>query len=691
MLAVDLDHKQRIDRLLDRAQRRAIINTPTRPSREEDNVFRRTKTLPGATRRRPAANEYLHWDWKGVFEWSARCDEIRMIAGFQDWKGIPLNWLKTLSTAELEELLRVRTLLHCYYGGPSCEDLEPLAPTQPGSSKKLRMLEWSVLKMTLRLLQPFSSQGSVLPKNSSREKPRTSESTSLVSPLNKQTLLAKANYNVYTLRHSPKDSDIYDNFERPHLPNYDWKGDSHDEELLEFNQILHAKLQKLTSRKGLGEVLKLICMDLLNSTIPPNIHAYNLLLVRLCQLKEERLVWIVLDSMDETHVRPNEVTHATLLRYFTTTNDRFAFCCYLDKMSGRRRGLAVADPSLKIHPLVARQFRHFGIRPRRTAVLARKNQEVYSSLLVGMLHFFKPRDAMYWYRAMINEGWRPTAEILIHILSSCCAGLDWEGGVAVWEQFRQEGIQLTSVAYEWMLRLCRNCGREDIFLEVLGEGIRHGALTSNILEVPSDVLLGDVDVLLEKAGNHKRSRGFLDRISVEMRDPLLEFEKAEGRHLIANALQNGAEQRSAARDRLNSLSRLAVQFAALKKARETIRTELQQLSTDIALTTAEIFREVTVPVHLKLRYNVSRTFVEPTEDISMTLVSNAYRRYQRNTVPAGGKYEWEPPEMAKPRPEKGAPTDAHSSKALVNTLDLSWFPQIPTPDPVDEPLAAAVG
>ena len=438
--------------------------------------------------------------WLDVFDWAREQHKLREASGFQDWKGPPLSLLQSLSRAQLVELLSNERLLRRFYGGPDCNSLVDEQTRYPLSMKKTRTLEWSVAKMVLKLLT-YCSKNSLEPRENSD--PPTN---SLLGEFSKdgETIQSKLDHTRERLRalHAERRSDpYYEHFEPPQVPNYD---DTAIEEILyeqtrEMNESLQRLLDLMKEETSLSDLMSKICYNLLTAQTPPNTHTYNMLLVRFCVLEKEGLVRAVLTSMRESHVRPNEITHATLLRHFTATGNRIGFIEYWRRMEGTHGGLALANPDQYIHPVVKERYLIFGRHYHKAAEKGRMNGQVYESLIVGTLQFFGGQTAMHYYRNMINEGWSPSLGIWLAILQDCCHRVDWTVGTAVLEQLAKTAESINTLTYEWMLRLCQCCGQQEYFDQILCNGVHCGALPASMLDLPDHAKAEDVAFLVERA------------------------------------------------------------------------------------------------------------------------------------------------------------------------------------------------
>ena len=447
--------------------------------------------------------------WLDVFDWAREQHRLREASGFQDWKGPPLSLLQSLSRAELRELLLNEGLLRRFYGGPDCNSLvDDEQSRHPFSLKKKKTLEWSVANMVLRLLM-YCTQTHLDPgKNSD------CPTNFLLCELTKydeslESKLAHIRKQLRILHADCRSRLFYKEFETPQMPNYnDTTIEEYQKKMYkqtaEMNTSLHKLLGGMKHETDLSDLMSKICYNLLAARTPPNIHTYNMLLARFCVVDKYYLVRTVLTSMRESHIRPNEVTHATFLRHYIATGDRFGFVDYWRLMEGFKKGLALTHPDQKIHPVVEERCRivrgsqHKG-RIHHKAEKGRMNDQVYEFLIVGALKYLDDKTAMHYYRNMISEGWSPGLGISLAILQDCCHRLDWKVGTAVLEQLEKTSERMNTLAYEWMLRLCQCCGQQEVFDQILRNGVYCGALPASMLDLPDHAKVEDVAFLIERA------------------------------------------------------------------------------------------------------------------------------------------------------------------------------------------------
>lgn len=461
--------------------------------------------------------------WPDVFHWAAQQDAARAAAGFQDFKGPSLSLLKRLSPKALERLVTNGGLLRRFYGGSDCNSLDDRTSTT-FSAKKMKSLEWSTAKLGLKLvfyatcstkpvkegladvseqeLQLYHIQRLEYSLTEHRYKtvhqPHNIVRKIIPHSMNLEERLAKIEERIYRLRAGGPDanSQFYKEFESPQKPRFRGvRVPNHGDSAFELNRYLGQILEP-SSGLNKSQVASRIGNSLLRSDVPPNIHTYNILLAHFSHLDIYELFRAVLTSMRESHVRPNELTHAIALRYFTNTGKDIFFMDYVLRMEGFSQGMALAHPKTRISSItrhlyhVNRTYRtNEKIAEDKIVERARMNGEVYEALITGALRFLGPQNAMQYYRDMVNEGWKASNDLLITILKSCCRLSDWVSGLSIWHQLAVGSDAVSTRAFEWMLCLCQACDQQEIFKQVLQDGVNAGALPSSMLPLSDHVKL----------------------------------------------------------------------------------------------------------------------------------------------------------------------------------------------------------
>ena len=583
----------------------------------DENAIRRSGPRP---RRRKGSSTLKNGKnyWSDLFEWATLQSEARAASGFRDWQGPSLALLQKLSVSQLEELLSDNRLLRRFYGGSDCRTLADDAPSFSYSTKKLRTLEWSVARLVLRFLL-HESKHSTEPKGSTNDVLRNI----LPDRESIYNSLAHTNDRLSILRSNAADSDIYQEFESPRIPKYHHRGSFEEyEESTALNTAVHTLLQNMQGEMNLGPLMSKICYKLLTSRTPPNVHTYNMLLVRFCQLENEDLVQAVCDSMRESHIRPNEITHSTILRFYTLTDNRGAFLDYTRRMRGRDGGLALARPGQEIPPMTADRYRRFGGQVK-IAEKARMNGEVYTSLIVGAIRFWGRERAIGLYRDMICEGWKPNSELFTAILRHCCYYRDWTAGLAVWHQLSRIPERASTLAYECMLRLCRYCQQYEAFDQVLLDGVWRGALPSAILEVPEEAKAADMPALLEYAKRIRPSKNSSKVLSHRARRRvglLLEF---HGRYAVGNMLQGSVDE-----SELRAKLGLSKDLIDAQQARQFLERRMEALVKEIANTLEQIGSVISAEEEPIMKYRLSVKIQMINQQQQQQMIQNAYDTYK---------------------------------------------------------------
>ncbi|KAL8716877.1 MAG: hypothetical protein Q9225_005824 [Loekoesia sp. 1 TL-2023] len=445
--------------------------------------------------------------WQDVFTWADGEMRERKALGYQDWRGIPLSVLREAPPGQINDFQDCYR--HCFArfrGSPGAQVWNTV--TWPLHIKKVRTLEWSIAYLTLQLI---SQAPPSLPLH-----PRITDDIllqlSLTSPKERYSKLAYIRKKLKTLRCSKESDEYYQQFESPKYPQYGVNQMNHPSAADQLNANLHALFESFPPKSGrITKTLPDICYYLLTSDAPPNIHTYNLLVLEFAGRNQNDLVGYLLQSINRTHMRPNEVTLAQTLQHYTRTRQCSNFDRYVDEMDGFGEGLAVASPRLDIPDLLKFQHRVRVIRTenngkttnmyhdysklsksdisalKRKATVRvyekpRRNRDVYQALIQGALLFHGKSEGMKHYRTMTSEGWEPNKEILLSILDRCVVDRDWNAGIATWTRLHGCRALVAERAYILMLQLCRKSNKNELIPELLHNGISQGILPPTVFE-----------------------------------------------------------------------------------------------------------------------------------------------------------------------------------------------------------------
>lgn len=495
------------------------------------------ESTPGPCLRspQPSIRYYDQWftfpelrsrNWAQVLEWASQQDQLRAASGFQDFKGIPLSSLQELSVNQIEQLIDDESTLRRFFHWASDSATKQEEPLKLlFSSKTLKVLEWTTVMMVWRMLSHCSESSTAIvcqlldrapasrdvefreiflkgptepgipARRSFLSQPRNEYPSSAEGLVHKYILekndiqdgINQAKSRLNSLSQMDTNNErLFESFESPRLPWYGRRPNKRPRHEAALNHRLTPLLSEMEGGKDLSPMLSDICYGLLLSPTPPTIKTYNLLLIRFCQLRHESLVQVVWESMRVSHVRPNETTYSTLLRFFTAMNNEVEFRKLVLRMKGYDGGVALIKQDVRIKSIAAQRVRRVRYRGHHSDLVfekARMNQEVYESLIIGALKFMGEQSAMHYYKYMISEGWKATSEILNAILEDCCNRVDWEGACSVWQQIFATAGKASEQAYEWMLRLCQECNRYHEAYQVLQEGTLEGVLPLRMLDL----------------------------------------------------------------------------------------------------------------------------------------------------------------------------------------------------------------
>ena len=465
-------------------------------------------------------------NWAQVFEWATQQDQLRVASGFQDFKGIPLKLLQELSVDQIEQLINDEgTLRRFFYWASDSATMRDEPVKLLFTSRSLKIFEWTTAMMVWQMLSHCSESSTAIVHQLLDRAPQSrnvefreillkgptepglparwsflsqspnQDLTSAEDAVPKyvleknyiQDMIARARSRLNALSQMDRnDERLVENFESPRLPWYGRRPNKRIRHEAALNQRLTLLLSEMGDGKDPSSMLSEICYDLLMSPTPPTIKTYNILLLRFCQLRHESLVQVLWESMCKSHVRPNETTYSTLLRFFTATNNEIEFRKLVRRMKGYDRGVALMKQDVVINPISAQRVRRLRYESHHSDLVfekARMNQEVYESLIIGALKFMGEQSAMHYYKNMISEGWETTSEMLNAILEDCCNIVDWEGACSVWQQIFTIVGKASEQAYEWMLRLCQECDKYHEAYQVLQEGALQGVLPLKMLDL----------------------------------------------------------------------------------------------------------------------------------------------------------------------------------------------------------------
>ncbi|KAL8934615.1 MAG: hypothetical protein Q9216_005816 [Gyalolechia sp. 2 TL-2023] len=447
--------------------------------------------------------------WQEVFTWAEGEMQERRALGYEHWYGMPLDVLREASVSQIQDFQKLHR--HCFprvmsLSGPEVWN----SITWPLHIKKTKTLEYSIAALTLEMmahateLQEVSS--SYLPERANKVFSRAHGKSGRSKH---SQIIAR----LYTLKKSSEKEDFYYEFPSPRYPRYDMGQMLKPNGAHKLNADLHALFESTASDPWkIAQSVPRICLFLLESKAPPDIHTYNLLLSQFAGHNLDLLVEDVLQSVEDTNIRLNELTLAEIIRYYVRTGQSARFDRYVERMNGFGIALEVASPYVDIPDLLKFKYR---VRVLRRGVggevsneyydyaqlteaelramerggrvklyeKPRRNLAVYQALIQGALSFRGMSEAMNHYRAMINDGWEPNKEILLSILQHCLVEGDWDAGIATWTRLQRCHASDDEGAYMLMLQLCQKMDRYDLTQELLRHGVARSILPPTVLEM----------------------------------------------------------------------------------------------------------------------------------------------------------------------------------------------------------------
>ena len=480
---------------------------------------KRLQALSSRTDKGGIRDESEEDQWAAVFRWEAEETRRRAALGFQDLKGLPLSILDRITKKELDEILledRQQEILE-YRLQPRNErevwQREPHA--LPLSDKKMKLLAWSIAKMVLKMLH-LTAKDSGSQDASSIEK---SPSGIHVGPqsIDFSREVEVIQKHICSIRGTPTNSREIANIESPRFPRYTTTQNMNPEDPRSLNGSIRDTFLSIkggiryqiskTEKPCIESVVAKVCSRLLTSSTAPNVHTYNLLLVHLLRLGQYDLVSLVIDSMAEFYLRPNEITVRLSLAFYRVVRDRKGFSSYVDKMKGKNDGLALAHPHVRITAVNERHYKrscrsvHYGkdenpnefvvngvdpvVHGSKMKIIERahRNQEVFDQLIKGALEFWGLEKATKIYRSMIEEGWEANGTVLGCILRHCWKTLDWPTAKSLWQRLTILGTPMIKKLYPVMLCICLAHDQQHEYNK-----IRKACLDSGLFSDSRDIL-----------------------------------------------------------------------------------------------------------------------------------------------------------------------------------------------------------
>ncbi|KAG8164511.1 hypothetical protein KVR01_006429 [Diaporthe batatas] len=176
-----------------------------------------------------------------------------------------------------------------------------------------------------------------------------------------------------------------------------------------------------------------ICYNLLVCPVPPSIHHYNALILGFTRKGMHNLSDLVAECLlADSRLRPTPQTVACLLVHYRQKDDIFGFYGIIRRMLALdNRGMLLRR---RWHQDVIDipDLRKWAMQPEVTTSLKgnwviempTRNREIYESMVSGLLHFGRVKDAAKVFVASLQEKWGISVELFIYLLKSCLYHLD---------------------------------------------------------------------------------------------------------------------------------------------------------------------------------------------------------------------------------------------------------------------------
>ncbi|KAF1968663.1 hypothetical protein BU23DRAFT_403345, partial [Bimuria novae-zelandiae CBS 107.79] len=227
---------------------------------------------------------------------------------------------------------------------------------------------------------------------------------------------------------------------------------------------------------GLALAIAKICHNLLISSAAPNLQTFNILLTGFQKWKRHSLVNWVIEALDDCKIRPNEITCAAILDYYTERERPDDFSRFVALMRGASDALMLAKPDIAVNE--AGEGRLVRVSETKVYQKVYPTPTVFNSLMHGVLKFAGFDRAMDIYYEMKEDGWGLDMVGLSCFLDDCMHRADWQGGLAVWEEISsirgRIKPDLLAKAYAQFLTLCSIAQKPAAFNSVLEHVVKCG-------------------------------------------------------------------------------------------------------------------------------------------------------------------------------------------------------------------------
>jgi hypothetical protein len=270
---------------------------------------------------------------------------------------------------------------------------------------------------------------------------------------------------------------------QPFIPTYSHYEDGlHHELLRDLNSSL---VELFTSWKHkrldfLALMVKL-CHNLLVSSAPPNVQTMNILLLGFYSSDKYRTLsssqarhliidWLIYICLT-VKIRPNEITCSTILATYRRRGMRTAFTEFILLMrgSGGPNALMFTKP-LSLTSQSAARLTPTLEENRIFKQAVYPSPMIFAEVIKGVAKFYNLHDAVAICKEFTAKEWGYDWSCLRYLLQSCIIQKDWDSGMWVWDEirkFREAGHKEPVGILAAVLALCVQCGKEDMFAEIL--------------------------------------------------------------------------------------------------------------------------------------------------------------------------------------------------------------------------------
>lgn len=233
--------------------------------------------------------------------------------------------------------------------------------------------------------------------------------------------------------------------------------------------------------------LSILEYHLLDTTAPPDVQTFNVLLAGFARLRAARAFDEVWKSFREVNARPNESTYITCLNHYIDSNRSDSFLNLFRLMRGQGRGLRLARPDLNINE--RNQHNYVLTRTGKKIHKANSNPVVMDSVIRGLVKFAGFERAVPVIERMTGTGWGISMRGFQPLLTACVERRDWENAQSIWaivtKLAEQSSARLSRLLYKNMIDLSYLCDKqiecERLMDEARSVGYYNVGVSTNIM------------------------------------------------------------------------------------------------------------------------------------------------------------------------------------------------------------------